>query len=390
MVVSALFVITATSLFPAPWAGLPALGTALLIAYGERAPTARLLQLPPFQWIGAISYSLYLWHWPILAFWRIEYGVDLTPLEIASLVAAALVVATLSYRLIERPAMERLRGTRDGPVLTGAAGSIVLVAGAALAVAATPDRWRHLAPAVAQTARYIDYRDGAAFAYQFRPGRCFTDTGQALHYDATGCLATIKGRPNVLLIGDSMGAHIWRALAERHPDVNLLQATLAGCKPELVPTEGDAACTRTMHRIVTNALSRRDLARVILAGHWQSRQIGPLLHLTKAFRERGIAVTVIGPPAEYGNDFARLMARAIEHGDRRIVDDSRLLENVALDDQMAARLRAAGIDYRSIQRAECPRGICTLRSPDGAPLLFDRVHLTLSGARMVVAREPVF
>lgn len=60
LIVAGYVLIDSARPFPAPWALFPCLGTALLIAYGETAVTARVLEMPPMRWIGAISYSLYL------------------------------------------------------------------------------------------------------------------------------------------------------------------------------------------------------------------------------------------------------------------------------------------------------------------------------------------
>ena len=59
--------------FPGITALLPCLGAALIIAAGEggRSFGGSLLSLPPLVWIGKISYSLYLWHWPTFAFGRL-------------------------------------------------------------------------------------------------------------------------------------------------------------------------------------------------------------------------------------------------------------------------------------------------------------------------------
>jgi peptidoglycan/LPS O-acetylase OafA/YrhL len=55
------------STFPAPWGAVPVLGTAMVIAAGTgQARTSALLALPPLQYVGKISYSLYLWHFPVI------------------------------------------------------------------------------------------------------------------------------------------------------------------------------------------------------------------------------------------------------------------------------------------------------------------------------------
>ena len=55
--------------FPGLWATIPCLGAMLVIHTGQQRDTAvyRLLSLRPFVFIGLISYSLYLWHWPVFA-----------------------------------------------------------------------------------------------------------------------------------------------------------------------------------------------------------------------------------------------------------------------------------------------------------------------------------
>jgi peptidoglycan/LPS O-acetylase OafA/YrhL len=64
--------LTKDAMFPGWWALLPTVGAAALIAAGpDTAINRRFLAHPAMVWIGLISYPLYLWHWPILAFLRI-------------------------------------------------------------------------------------------------------------------------------------------------------------------------------------------------------------------------------------------------------------------------------------------------------------------------------
>src|SRR6185437_3366716 len=68
-IVLSAFVFTQATPYPGWRVALPVVGTALVIAGGVAKPARgaeSLLRLRPFQWVGLISYSLYLWHWPVL------------------------------------------------------------------------------------------------------------------------------------------------------------------------------------------------------------------------------------------------------------------------------------------------------------------------------------
>ncbi len=90
--------------YPGWWGTLPVAGTVLMIAAGPQAfPNARLLSSRPMVAIGLISYPLYLWHWPLLSFWMIVEADADSAVVRALLVSCSLVLAALSYRLLERP-----------------------------------------------------------------------------------------------------------------------------------------------------------------------------------------------------------------------------------------------------------------------------------------------
>lgn len=95
------FVLIDTSLpWPSGWALLPVLGTALIIL--AQTESALLLSNPLAQWLGNISYSLYLWHWPLVvalyfAGLQQQWGWVIGGLLLS------LVLGQLSYRLVENP-----------------------------------------------------------------------------------------------------------------------------------------------------------------------------------------------------------------------------------------------------------------------------------------------
>ncbi len=92
--------------YPGAWAILPTLGAGIVVLAGSlhkgQGSAYRLLSLPPLQWLGRISYSWYLWHWPVLLLGDALTGSQ-TPAYRALLVAISLALAALSHALVEAP-----------------------------------------------------------------------------------------------------------------------------------------------------------------------------------------------------------------------------------------------------------------------------------------------
>jgi len=104
MVLCSLFLIDKTSSFPGWWALLPTMGAFLILGSGNSAWFNRLvLSCRPFVWVGLISYPFYLWHWPLLAFLRIDVGTTPSALARTVAVIASGLLAFATYRWIERP-----------------------------------------------------------------------------------------------------------------------------------------------------------------------------------------------------------------------------------------------------------------------------------------------
>jgi peptidoglycan/LPS O-acetylase OafA/YrhL len=111
-----LFAIVAFSeqtLFPAISALVPCLGASLIIhsGLGHQPLVNKLLSMRVPVFIGLISYSLYLWHWPLYVFARYWKG-TLAPIHTTMLLVSTFALATLTWRIVERPL--RLRHTRAG------------------------------------------------------------------------------------------------------------------------------------------------------------------------------------------------------------------------------------------------------------------------------------
>jgi peptidoglycan/LPS O-acetylase OafA/YrhL len=247
-----LFAFTDATEFPGAAAAVPVLGTALVILGGASAPPhgpGALLSWRPAVFLGEISYSLYLVHWPVLTLAQAAVGAE-HPLRIRyTLLLAVLCVplAWVLYRYVENPLRRsaRLSALPARATLTSAlAGSLVAVVAAAgvfgIAVAAptstsrtvrptaatlspdaTPFVPANLQPALdkASTDNPAVYADGChlEFSSTAPPGDCRFGTNAAA--------------PHVLLFGDSHAAQWFPALDALADDgaISLQSVTKSGC-----------------------------------------------------------------------------------------------------------------------------------------------------------------
>jgi peptidoglycan/LPS O-acetylase OafA/YrhL len=132
--------------FPGLNALFPCVGAALLIHAGAGGTSyiKRLLSLPPLVFVGVISYSLYLWHWPILVFAKLFLVRGLDNWETAAAIACALLAAFLSFEFVELPFRRKRSsiGRQQVFALGGIAGIIcIFVGGAFVETGGLPQRY---------------------------------------------------------------------------------------------------------------------------------------------------------------------------------------------------------------------------------------------------------
>ena len=100
-------VFNGSTVYPGSFVAVPVIGTGLVIAGGTASPrwaAESLLGLRPFRWMGRLSYSLYLWHWPLLIIAAESYGKASLPFhQNVVWLLAALVAAIGTYRWVENP-----------------------------------------------------------------------------------------------------------------------------------------------------------------------------------------------------------------------------------------------------------------------------------------------
>ncbi|MCP3928802.1 MAG: acyltransferase [Bacteroidetes bacterium] len=110
-ILTSFLLVNNNSTFPGISASFAALGTAFIIYSGEfheRGYVHRILSLKPLVYIGLISYSLYLWHWPLITFTKYYFSRELYFYEMPILGTLSIIFAYLSFRFIEKPFRKRI------------------------------------------------------------------------------------------------------------------------------------------------------------------------------------------------------------------------------------------------------------------------------------------
>nr|WP_237684262.1 acyltransferase family protein [Pseudaminobacter soli] len=226
MIAAAAHLITPEMHFPGLLALLPTVGAALVI-YARDASLAGLLTRNPVSvWIGKISYSLYLVHWPLFVFYFYVNYRPLTLFDRTALVVGSFVLATALHRFVEQP----FRHPRPGKGEMGRFATRTAVLGAsiiALGVSVVLGggwHWRlsaETASLLASARRLTVHVDPCHYRsekitpeLQSKLDECFKQRGSA-----------------VLILGDSHGSDLFDALASNSGDRHVIGITDGGCRP---------------------------------------------------------------------------------------------------------------------------------------------------------------
>jgi peptidoglycan/LPS O-acetylase OafA/YrhL len=250
--------------FPGFAAALPTLGTVCLINARQSFVNRRLLASPPMVFVGLISYSWYLWHWPLLSFARIVSG-DLLTVPRASLIAVvSLLLAIFSHRFIEQPFRRSVTPTPR--LLAGYATLVVLLAAIPL-IGYVKSGWPLRTPELAKV-------EAAVSAVEKNP--CLAGFEESKPRLRTPCVVEGSG-PKLALLGDSHAASLGAAvqqLAATH-GYGFEQLTKASCPPladvafrwALHPTF-ERTCAAFNRTVLQRVLSDKSIRVVVLAGFW--------------------------------------------------------------------------------------------------------------------------
>ncbi len=375
--------LSAADPFPGWNAAPPCLGAALIIWAGAGGDSlgGRLLGLGPVVFIGKISYSLYLWHWPIIVF--VKYSTDrpLSPAETGMVIAASLVAAILSWRLVEQPFRGKgSRFSRRGIFTASAVAAALLLSVGAVSYVSKgwPQRFPEAIPIIAKYAEYPP-RFG-----MLRPGTCFLrDNQPADEYDRDACYGGAS--PDVLIWGDSFAAHLYRGVSGQASRANLTtgQATLSLCAPILNLSAYYTANCKEFNDHIFSLIRQDPPKTVILAGRWEVVGLDDIARLgdtIAALKAAGSQVIVVGQSPIFAAPAYAMYIKALHNN----TVGSPVAENDygPLNQRVAEVAAQSGAAFFAPEQLFCNGGRCRIQQ-DGALLFWDNSHLTEEGSDYV-------
>ena len=355
--------------FPSAWTLLPVAGTALLLLGGTSAanPVTRVLSTKPFVRVGDWSYSIYLWHWPLIvlavALWPSTPHVRLY----AALVS--LVPALISFHFVEQPLRTmKIRPVRRLALLAAALLAFPLVVGSAMASHTANQPLAHHGE-IGETGFY----DVVAHY----PSCEFADLrAHALRFGTTiRCAQSKPGSTiDVAVIGDSHAEQLFPALAEQLRGANVMYDIV-----DDAPTLRDADFARIVHDVA----AQPSIHTVIFNAFWWRRK------LTRASQLEPTLRALRGKQVFLTDDVPWFTFDASECKYRKSVLQPATCSSTAPVDKP---VRPAGAHVIPTWRAFCTRTTCSMLR-HGQLLYRDWNHLNAAGSRVAVAqmfRDPQF
>ena len=414
------FLYDANTPFPGLAAVPPVFGTAAIIYVGSSSLGSivnRLLAHRFLVWIGLISYSLYLWHWPILAFVRIGMAHVALPLNVGLIaVAVSVVIAWVSYRFIERPfrIRSRFRFTRKAIFSLSAAMlfAMVLTGSVLHFTSGMPSRLTPIAAAISAVTDDQNPDRKKCFGRQPKDGLC-----------PIGSAVTASEPVDFLFWGDSHAEAMRYGVdrAARTTEKSGLFVGTNACPPirDIRRTPESLRCTALKNSVMAFLEDRADIQLVVLAARWSfvvegsryRRESGSPFRLEWSGDKRarpdgddnaslfeaglrstvleilasGREVVILGPIPEVGWSVPNVLAR-YEMG-IRFFEPPRLTaadfrRRAGATEEILLRVATAnsGVRYLPLSDVFCADGECSIRDEDGLPLYVDDDHISRSAA----------
>jgi peptidoglycan/LPS O-acetylase OafA/YrhL len=387
------FLFQAETRFPGYHALVPCVGAALfIIAFNQPGDRPRLPLERAGLFFGKISYSLYLWHWPVFILGRAALPLETagSPTGTIGLLLCSLLLAYLTYLTVETAPRARAawRGVRVSGLIAGAAVILLAVGSFGMKANGFPGRFDQ---AQQRMLRY----DAQKMEIIFHQRGCFIEPNDPFSdFKKADCLNFASDRQNILLVGDSTAAHYYSALREYLPPerYNLLQLTSGGCAPFIDMRQDASKNCKEVNAVLHDLLKDSRLSGVVLSANWSFyAQLGifddSLGATLSAAKEADVPILLFGPSLEFPAPLAASLVKyELYH-----LPVGNIFKPTAAALAADDRLRGLAPSYQNIQfisvlKTVCDQEDCPLKADPETPIVWDSIHLTPEGSKYVIQK----
>ena len=387
LLVAVMIKVTPESRFPGWWAFVITAAMVMLIAAGPQAWFNRLvLSSKPFVWVGLISYPLYLWHWPLLSFLHIKFGADSSSLARFGAVGLSVVLAWLTYRVLEKPIREGRWGHRT--TLWGLAATMAVVMGLGAWVNSQQGFANRYPPLISDM---LTKGGRATIVEGWRDGDCMLDFGLPATSYKDSCIDDKK--PLVFLWGDSHAGSIYpgfKALQDSgRYTFGIGERTGAICPP-ILDFEPRPLC-KSLNDASIEAIqqSRPDVVILYAWWHHQPYDLSNLETTVQAIKDAGVPrIIMLGAVPYWRADLPAILLEAWKKGPVQAAPPLRLKEAdwqpglVQASERMRQRAADMGIEFINGMDYFCNAEGCLTRmsAESQQPISYDYGHLTVEAS----------
>lgn len=322
LIASAVFVFSQRTPFPSIYALVPTVGAALIIMFAHPYTfVGRVLSSKPLAGIGLISYSAYLWHYPLFAFAWLRSVKPPSAVLLVCLAACALLLGYLSWKWIEQPFRDKRQFSRTQIFALAASLSIFLIVIGLVGYHKDPPQSSY---------QDLDYRIRVNFGLsQACDGR----------FTSEDCRTSEV--PEILVWGDSLAMTLVPGLLASNPEARLIQMTRSGCGPIYglavfnqtlrLPEEWAGPClefnsqvmawlehnTSVKYAVLTSPFNQylaEDSSFLTAEGEIASNQLdalGYFLQTLNRLSQKGIKPVIFAPPPRSLDDVGQCLIRSI-------------------------------------------------------------------------------
>ncbi len=389
LMLTSFFVLSEKDIWPGYLAILPVMGAlaVILAARQDSFLTSNRFS----QWTGTLSYSLYLWHWPVVVFMSYSGYLGETPNLLLGILCA-FVLGLASYQLIEKsPAATPGRLRWRFATVSALIGSVFVAAGAVNATEGAVSPLRSVS--ISDKARFVqDYANRQKNLYETYWLKCdafsaFTERG--LSAIDPSCTEK-RGQGGVFLWGDSHAQALslgLRTLLTR--GTPFYQVASAGCKPSLTQDNGRATAPRlTCNYSNRTALqSIRELRPdVVVIAQKDQHDKTHWSEIAAHLKSYGVKhIVLLGPLPQWSPSLPSVIAnRHWGVNDSHISDPALDQSVMAADRATRSQIDPEAVDFVSLIDRLCVANSCLVRLQDHSLLQIDSGHLSEKGSLYIV------